>query len=171
MTKEEIYIHRINFFNDIIHILKRDLGELDKIFKQEKYMVQLKDEDFFTDPVYGELMCKIKHQFFGENFELLYSIWQVGDILKIGFLVSDEKLYNAFASNQITNMDIWNGEGNLTINERQGIFYDWSFKTKDLYGSYLNQEKYIMGVRHMHISLLKIIYNYLEQKHNLDKLF
>lgn len=163
MNKEDVFIQRISFFNDIIHILKRNLCELDTIFQQNTYLVPLNENNFFTDPINGELICKYKHQFFNQEFEMLYSVWQIGNMLKIGFLIRDETIYQAFAENHFESIDIWHGNGHLNIQERHGIFYDWTFQANELYQSYLNQETYIMGIRHMHINILRIIYQFLEK--------
>ncbi len=171
MTKEEVIEKRIEFFNDIIYSLQRKIGELDVYFQQDKYSIRPENKDFLVDPTNGELICNLSGSFFGTSFEVLYSVWQVGTLLKIGFLVKTEEVYEAFANDEQSEvLHVWHDKGNLTIKPLHGgIFYDWEFNVNNIYDSYLIQENYSMGIRHMHLRVLKTIYDYLEKKLNQFK--
>lgn len=41
------------------------------------------------------------------------------------------------------------------------ILYEWEFVVPDLLESYVKQEKFIIGIRHMHFRVLKLIFDYL----------
>lgn len=166
MDKETLIENRTEFFNDIIYSLKRKIGELDIYLEQEKYTYIPNDNSFLNDPINGELICSVKHNFFNQEFELLYSVWQVGTLLKIGFLVKTDTIFEAFAADEQDEiLHVWHDKGRLTIKPmHNGIFYDWEFDATNIYDSYQMQENYSMGIRHMHLRAMKTIYDFLERQ-------
>lgn len=163
LTKEELIENRSNFFNDIIFSLQRKIGELDHLFGQDSYQIIPKNEDFRSEPINGELMYEINGEYFNQKFKILFSIWQVGTLLKIGFLLKTPEIYEAFGQDQTSDiLYVWHDNGNLEIKSiHGGLFYDWTFNASNLYESYQTQENYIQGIRHMHLRVLRTIYVYL----------
>ncbi len=162
-TKEELIEQRTNFFNDIVFSLQRKIGELDQVLGQSSYQIIPKNEDFLNDPINGELMCEIKGEYFNRKFEILYSIWQVGTLLKIGFLLKTPEIYEAFGQDENSEiLHVWHDKGKLVIKDiHGGLFYDWEFDASSIYESYQIQENYSMGIRHMHLRILRTIYMFL----------
>lgn len=166
MDRKELLENRKQFFNEIIISLSREIGELDKYFEQDKYYIKPQKDSLLIDVQNGELICEVKGHFFNLPFNYLISVWQVGTRLKIGLLLKTEFLYKAFGLDEHSGfLDSWGKENLPEVNiVHGGAFYDWQFNAEHLYSSYMNQENYIMGIRHMHLKALKIIYDYLAQE-------
>lgn len=167
MDRSELLAKRKEFFNDITASLSRELGELDKYFEQDKYYIKPQKDSSLIDIPNGELIFEVKGEFFNNPFLYLISIWQVGTKLKIGLLLKSENLFKAFAfDDQSEVLNVW---GKDSLPEAKmihgGAFYDWSFNAEHLYSDYMNQENYIMGIRHMHLRALKVICDYFTQEH------
>ncbi len=167
MDRKELLGNRKQFFDEIIVSLSREVGELDRHFEQDKYYLQPNKDSLLVDVPNGELICEVKGHFFNIPFNYLISIWQVGTILKVGLLLKTEFLFNAFGTDQHSGfLDVWGKDNQPDIKIiHGGAFYDWQFNAANLYESYMNQENYIMGIRHMHLRASKIIYDYLAQEH------
>lgn len=167
MDRNALLENRKQFFNEIISSLSREVGKLDKYFEQDKYYIKPEKDSLVLDIPNGELVFEVKGEYFGTSFSYLISIWQVGTRLKIGLLLKNESLFKAFGlDDQSGFLACW-GKENLPEMSiiHGGAFYDWQFNAENLYSSYMNQENYIMGIRHMHLKALKILYNYLSDEH------
>ncbi len=56
--------------------------------------------------------------------------------------------------------ELWGEQNVPKIDISRGfIFYTWSFDSPDLYQNYLEREKFIFGIRHMHFRAMKIIHD------------
>lgn len=165
MDKKELLDNRKQFFNDIITSLNRETGELDKHFEQDVYYIK-PNKDCLIDVPNGELIVEVNGKFFDIEFKFLYSVWQVGTKLKIGFLLKTTELMEAFARDEQSEiLHVW-GENKAPLIKaiHGGVFYDWEFDATHLYDSYMSQENYSMGIRHMHLRALKTVYDYASQK-------
>lgn len=167
MNRTELLENREQFFNEIISTLSRDVGKLDKHFEQDKYYIKPEADSLILDVPNGELVFEVKGNFFDHSFSYLISVWQVGTRLKIGLLLKEESLFKAFGlDDQSGFLECWGKDSHPEVNIiHGGAFYDWQFNAENIYSSYMNQENYIMGTRHMHLKALKIIYDYLSEEH------
>lgn len=165
MDKEKLLTGRTQFFNDIVSTLTRPLGKLDQYFEQDKYYTNIDKDTLLIDVANGELIAELNGNFFGTQFRFLYSVWQVGTKLKIGLLVKTEEVFEAFGRDeQAEILDVWGNTKPSIKMIHGGAFYDWEFDATHLYESYMVQENYTMGVRHMHLRALKTVYDYLAAK-------
>jgi hypothetical protein len=167
MDRNKLLDNRKQFFTEIISNLSREVGKLDKYFEQDKYYVKPEKESLVMDVANGELVFEVKGEFFNTPFSYLISIWQIGTRLKIGILLKEESLFKAFGLDEQSGfLDCWGKDSRPEVNIiHGGAFYDWQFDAEQLYSSYMNQENYTMGIRHMHLKALKIIYDYLSEEH------
>lgn len=167
MDRNTLLENRKQFFDEIISSLSRDVGKLDKHFAQDKYYIKPEQDSLVLDVPNGELVFEVKGEYFNSPFSYLISIWQIGNRLKIGILLKDESLFKAFGlDDQSGFLDCWGKEARPEVSIiHGGAFYDWQFNAENLYSSYMNQENYIMGIRHMHLKALKILYDYLSEEH------
>jgi hypothetical protein len=167
MDRKTLLENRKQLFDEIISSLSRDVGKLDKYFEQDKYYIKPESDSLVLDVANGELVFEVKGEYFNTSFSYLISIWQVGTRLKIGILLKDESLFKAFVLDDHSGfLDCWGKDSHPEVSiTHGGAFYDWQFNAESLYSSYMNQENYIMGIRHMHLKALKILYDYLSEEH------
>ncbi len=162
MEKSLILEKRKEFFEDIVKNLSRDLGPFDKFWGHDKYYKPIDPKGVVMDAVNGELICEVKGDFHGKKFEFLHSIWQVGTILKIGFLLKTADCVPAFNLDEKSEiLYVW-GEKNavkIKIVDSDYLFYDWEFDATNIYKNYQEQERFIFGIRHMHFRVLRIIHD------------
>jgi hypothetical protein len=167
MNKEELLKKREIFFQDITEVMFREKSKINAIYDIEKYFVYPNKEDIFCDIKHGELIFITKSEYFGNPFEILLGVWQVGNKLKIGFHIKDkdQDLLTAIFQDEQSEFLYVFEDGKPNIKSIYGgVYYDWYFNAKDLYESYQNQETFIMNMRHLYLRVLNTIYNYYEKK-------
>lgn len=161
MDKEQVLKSRKEFFQEVIEILFISPIETDLFLNQDKYYIKPVREKIINSPEFGDLIIPVKGKFFSTKFTVNYSLWQVGTNLKIGISITDIDLQGAFVADQNDEIsELW-GEHNIPkIDISRGfIFYTWSFDSPNLYNDYLEKEKFILGIRHMHFRAMKIIHD------------
>jgi len=55
-------------------------------------------------------------------------------------------------------MYFWDNEPKQFIRGDK-MFYEWEFNVPNFYDSYLTQERYILGIRHMHFRVMRIVHD------------
>lgn len=176
MDKETLRIKRMDFFKEILDTMRLPPSKIDMILQQDKFYNPVDEENTFCDPKGGDLSIYIKGKFHEKEFNVYYSFWQLGDMLRIGVAVHDEELQGAFASDTHNEVFyIWGVKNEPRVDVAHScVFYDWEFEVKDLYDSYKNQEKYILGARHMHFRVMRILHDecqriyYLKSNNNSE---
>jgi hypothetical protein len=161
MDKEELIKTRTNFFKNILEQVRNPPSRMDSVLKQDKYYMPIDEENTFYEGEAGDLSICINGEFYGKNFNVYYSFWQVGDMLRIGIAVFDEDLQTAFTSdthNEIAYIWGLRSEPRIDISH-DCIYYDWEFDVPTLYNDYKGQEKYILGARHMHFRVMRILHD------------
>ena len=74
--------------------------------------------------------------------------------------MNDESLQGVFLADTHNEVQsLWNRVGPSIDVSHGCVFYDWEFEVPELYDNYKNQEKYILGVRHMHFRTMKVIHD------------
>lgn len=161
MEKEILIAKRKQFFDNILEVLKKPPSSIDMILQQDKYYVAPNLTKLTSVPESGDLAIFINGKFHEKEFNIYYTIWQLGDILKIGVAIYDQDLHGAFASDHHNEVFyIWGNKNDPRIDVAHGcVFYDWEFEVKELYDNYRNQERFILGVRHMHFRVMRIIHD------------
>ena len=165
MTKNELIEKRNEFFENIYHQISKPPSRIDNILQQEIYYKPLKQSNSFFDSEAGDFAICIEGKFFEKEFVIYYSLWQIGDMLRIGVKIEDEELQGAFAADTHNEVfHIWGQKNEPRVDVAHGsVFYDWEFFVPELYASYLNQERFILGTRHMHFRVMRIIHDECER--------
>ena len=172
MNKEELFKARNLFFDDILLQLNNSSSEMDVILNQAKYYVK-PSEKIVKNVETGDLAIPIVGEFFEKKFKLYYTLWQTGARLKIGVAIYDDEMQDVFEKDSHKEIDtIWPDCIPLVDIAHGCVFYDWTFDATNLYDSYQNLEKYILGVRHMHFRIMRIVHDncelfYLEKQKDL----
>lgn len=165
MDKATLFAKRKEFFEEILTHLQRAPTKVDELLSQDKYHIYPDMENTLSNPEYGDVAISIKGEFFGQKFNVYYTLWQLGDILKIGVALYDEEIQGAFTSDSHNEVFyIWGNKNDPRIDVAHGcVFYDWEFDVPNLYNNYKHQERFILGVRHMHFRVMRIIYDECER--------
>lgn len=166
MDKLVVWQKRKEFFESILENLFRKPNKIDLILEQAEYYVSPDiNETFFTEET-GDCAINTKGVYNNINFSFWYSIWQFGDVLKISMILDDSNIYGAVIEDYFEEVKfLWgkNNEPRLDVSHGK-VLYEWEFCVPNLYESYLNQEKFVLGVRHMHFRLLRMISDYCLSK-------
>jgi len=161
MDKAQLKEKRKEFFQEILEAMRRPPTRIDMVLQQDKFYKPVDEENTFFDPEAGDLAISIKGTFHEKEFNVYYSFWQLGDMLRIGVAIYDDELQGAFASDAHNEVFyIWGMKNDPRVDVAHNcVFYDWEFEVKDLYDSYRNQEKFILGARHMHFRVMRILHD------------
>lgn len=161
MDKATLKAHRMEFFKEILEAMRRNPNKIDMILQQDKFYKPVDETNTFFDAEAGDLAISIKGNFHEKEFNVYYSFWQLGDMLRIGVAIYDDELQGAFASDAHNEVFyIWGMKNDPRVDVAHNcVFYDWEFEVKDLYDSYKNQEKFILGARHMHFRVMRILHD------------
>ncbi len=161
MTKEELVAKRAKFFDAIMENMNRPPSRIDDILQQSQYYVKPNMEGSVTAPENGDVAISIKGKFFDKEFNLYYTLWQLGDTLRVGVAIYDDELHGAFASDHHNEVFyIWGSKNDPRVDVAHGcVFYDWEFDVPHLYESYKNQERFILGIKHMHFRVMRILHD------------
>lgn len=159
MEKEELISNRTKFFQNIINHLDSPPSRIDEILNQDIYYIKPDLNKLLFNPNSGDMVIPIDGEFHNKKFNIFYSFWQVGYTLKIGVALNEVDLQGAFASDTHEEVyDLWGVSNKPKIDVARGcVFYDWEFDVTNLYDSYRDQEKFILGVKHMHFRVMRVI--------------
>lgn len=168
MQELDLLKKRELFFEKIINIMFReDITSSEKLniedlFGISKYIKFPNKEEIFCKPEYGELVIPLRSEYFDKKFEIIYSLWQIGEELKVGFLIKQDSILDVLLNEKEVFEDMYDkSEYKLSL-KYDGVFAEWFFNVKGLYENYESQEYFIMRFRHMHINLLRTLYKNLK---------
>lgn len=164
-TKNEVLTKRKEFFDNIVAILSKEPVPIDRLLNQEKYYVSPNKNKTVLDEETGDLAIFINSDFFGKDFSICYTFWQYGETFKIGITIQTPELAMAIprdVKNEI--YTLWHintdNKTNPNFETVDNInFAKWEFNCKNLLSSYLIQENFIIGIRHMHFRIMRMIYD------------
>lgn len=165
MDKITLLAKRQEFFEEIMKHLNSPPSKIDQLLNQDKYFIYPDMNNSFLNPEYGDMIIQINGKFYDKDFNIFYSFWQLGDTLKIGIAIGDIDLQGAFASDAHNEIYyIWGTKNDPRIDVARGcVFYDWEFEVPDLYDNYRNEERFILGAKHMHFRVMRILYDECER--------
>lgn len=176
MDKETLIKMRTEFFENILEHIQRPPARIDMVLQQDQFFMPVDKEKSFYDASAGDLAICIAGKFYEKEFNVYYSFWQLSDMMRIGVAIYDDELQGAFASDAHNEVFyIWGMKNDPRVDVSHGcVFYDWEFHVPDLYQSYQNQEKFILGARHMHFRVMRILHDechriFLAKNRNIDE--
>lgn len=161
LTKENLIEMRTEFFKAVYEQIKKEPTRIDEILQQKQYYISPDLEQSFYDAEAGDFCICVNGEFFEKKFVIYYSLWQLGEMLRVGVKIEDEELQGAFASDTHNEVFyIWGMKNDPRVDVAHGsVFYDWEFEVPELYDNYKKQERFILGARHMHFRVMRIIHD------------
>lgn len=165
MEKEYVLKNREEFFNQIIEKMKEQPNDLDIFLNQADLHCPPLDSEIYSNHEYGDLKIPVEVNFFEKNYKIYYTIWHVGHILKVGVVLPNIELQIAITDDTYKEVEnIWGKDCKPTIEAAHQMFLlDWEFNEPNIFDSYLNQEKYILGMRHLNFRICRIIHDKLKK--------
>lgn len=155
-----VMARRAGFFRRILDSVSEAPSDIDQVMGQAKYFVRPLDSPRVFDARRGTLVFHVRPRFCDREFEFFYSIWQLGRMLKIGVILQGDLEQAPLIDWHHEMSDLW-AEARLDRQSRTGAtLYEWTFDVPDLYGCWLNQERYILGMRHCHFRMLRIVHDF-----------
>lgn len=164
-TRNAFTQRRRFLFDTILEACSRHVHESGVVMKQDQYYVPVSRSDAIIDAPNGELIFHVKAEFFDMDCSHTYSIWQLGDILKVGLLLKDglEQAFLVDWHNEIK--ELWNGASMKQFDRTGTTLYEWTFNVPQLYDHWKHQEAYVLGMRHCHQRILRILHDYAKMCH------
>ncbi len=168
MEKLELFEKRRQFFEHVLENINRDPIEIDKVLSQDAFYVKPDKENTFYAVESGDLAICVKGNFFEKDFSVWYSAWQFGDYLKIGVAFYDNDLQGILITDDFNESHyLWGNDISPRVDVSHGcVLYEWEFDVPNLYDNYKNQERFILGMRHMHFRVMRIIHDECRKLHN-----
>lgn len=152
-----------HFFQRVMEALKKKPSQVDVLFGQLENYVE--PRLFDEDVVLGSQVIEVSPNFYGEGDEsrYCYSIFITGDLIRIGVFIPSSKIISAPVHNEGRSdlLQAWNGAEFDVVVRGNGLMYEWAFTDFDA-RDWLNAERYVMGIRHMHYRLLGLVRSVVE---------
>lgn len=159
--KRKILLYdREAFYSRIINQFSLPPNAASIKFGQDELLNAAKIDSVMTDNDGGILYMEIGTRYSKIAGQHSYSLYLTGDLLRIGLLLYGglEKAPLVDWQNEI--QTIWPGCA-PDQQDRDGLtMYEWTFLLPDIYKNYATQERYILGLHHMHCRILRIIRDY-----------
>lgn len=167
IDKEQIHKIRESFFDSIIAIISEEPTKMDIFLDQQQYYVKPLEEEIYKNIAYGDLVVPVGGVFSNQSFKVWYSMWHIGERIKVGIMLKDVNLQEALISDHHKEINkVWGEDVQPSIDTTHGaILYEWEFSCPAFYDSYMYQEKFILGMRHMHFRVMKIVYDKFRSMH------
>lgn len=173
MTKEQVAEQcrqtrevREAFFEAIVDAINTPAGDIDRELNQSEYYVAPLMEQVISRADMGTLFIPFEiadKRNPEEIHRMAYSLFQSGDNLKLGVVFYDKSLYGAPHEDSEDEMKLlWDSEP-LAVVRGDGLMYEWSMQVPDLYEKWVRQERIILGMRHMHFRVMRIVSSQLEK--------
>ena len=167
MDKDVLITKRESFFNEMVTVLCEGASVFDKALKQDYSFAPPDAENVKNVAKTGNLLIPLEIEHDGKKYHLNISIFQVGNILKIGVITSHKELRNIFeldSSNEFSpaENEWWASSTPEEKHREDSILWEWTFSATNLYTSFQEQEHYIFGLRHMCVRLQNLIHRVLE---------
>lgn len=157
LQRQVVLQERKVFFDRILKSLTAGPNIADEKFGQDLLLVSASVIEKLVNLNTGILYSTIESTYEGKTGLHSYSLFLTGDMLRIGLLLYGD-LSNAVVIDWHNELQsIWPGCPPQQVDRLGLTMYEWTFLLPDLYTSYAVQERYILGMRHMHTRLLRII--------------
>lgn len=160
LARRKMLHERKTLFSHIITRLFMAPNVVDIKFGQDVLLKEAKITEQLVDLEAGILYLTVNSQYEGRAGQHSYSLYFTGDMLRIGLLLCGD-LANAVLIDWHNELQsIWPGCSPQQIDRKGVTMYEWTFILPELYTNPAVQERYILGMRHMHSRLLRIIADY-----------
>lgn len=98
-------------------------------------------------------------EFHGRKQHMWYSIYQMGEQLRIGILLDGEAAKAPVIEGQNEIEKLW-PDVLATCRDRAGVvMYEWEWQIPNFYKSWVHRERFAVGMRHVHFRMCRIIFD------------
>ena len=156
LTKEDVLRARADFFAEVLAALKTPPKAIDEKLEQGKYYHPPVDSSLIADADYGDFYIEINPVFGGHSWPLAYSMWQIGQELRIAIILQAHSEDAPWADPQEF-AELWPESSMGAISRGEKQFLEWRFQTPDFHTNYAVRERFALGMRHLHFRTLKAI--------------
>ena len=163
-SRRRLVARRQYFFNAMIESCCSHPDAASEVMEQKQYDVWAEKSTAIIDGASGILIFSIPAEFYGIDCHHTYSIWQIGDMLKIGVLLKNGLEQAPLVDIHREIGELWHDSSPRVIDKGQSTLYEWSFDVPKLYTSWDKQERFVLGIRHGKQRLLRIIHDYAKLK-------
>lgn len=163
-SKIELLTAREYFFKCIFKALVMEPMTVDVLFGA--------DTDYVTPQLlsmnveFGSMVIDVSPNFIGEGDEsrYFYTIAVMGNVLRIGIFMPVSKLLTlpVIDNHREQLFNVWNGAEFAVMERDLGVLYEWTFMNFDP-SCWANAEKYVLGMRHLHFCVLKLLHNMVRE--------
>lgn len=167
--KQFIAHQREIFFDEILAAIRLPPGEVDRIMGQDMYYAPPQEDGIILDAGWGNLVFTIAvKDDLNEVHKFMYSIYQIGIVIKIGILWSGYLKDVPQSEEDEIHEGFWQNVVKFVRSSRRGesVLTEWEFSEPELYLSWSRQETYVLGMRHLHFKVLKIVSNFIKKQLN-----
>lgn len=156
LTKDSVHIARGEFFEDVIRHLSAPPKPIDETLGQVKYYFDPKPEGLICDIEYGDFYIQIDPFFAGRVWPLAYSMWQIGEKLRIAVILQAHSEDAPMADPQEFN-DLWPNSTMHHMQRGTRLFLEWRFDVPGFHTNFALREEFSLGMRHLHFRVLKAV--------------
>lgn len=160
LKKRMLMHHRELFYSEILDRFYSPADTASIKFGQGPLLEGARVESKILENQSGILHMEIGTEYSGIKGQHAYSLHLAGDLFRISLLLYGglEKAPLVDWKNEI--QTIWPGCA-PDQQDRDGLtMYHWTFILPDIYSNYATQERYILGMHHMHCRVLRIVRDY-----------
>lgn len=154
------------FFEEIMKRFTAPIDTAGRKFGQAELLEAARIKTKIIDNNVGLFMLEVETDFSGFKGTHSYAMTLAGDLLKINLQLYGglEKAPLVDWQNEI--QTIWPGCAPNQQDREDLTMYEWTFFLPDIYENFATQERYTLGLTHMHCRILRIIRDYrILQKH------
>lgn len=149
--------HREHFFRTMIRDAMREPGEVDRLFGQHETWRRPSLEGVTIDG--QSMIVRIETDFHDSIQQFWYSIWQCGDFIKIGVVLSGSLVHAPILEGQDEISRMFS-DAPTEMQDRAGsVLYQWGWEVPGLYKDWGRQEHFIGLFRHLHFRICRIIHD------------
>lgn len=153
-TRDETLKEREAFFGWIVKDMTREASALDSLFGEASAFDPPNLNEMISEPEHGTLLLPCMAQTEGEPLAFAYSVFHCGSALKIAIMSKDKRLRNILDMDTSSSLiSVWQDVKPYEMGRGDWIFVEWGFEDLDVLESYIQQERYVLGLRTLHMRL------------------
>lgn len=160
LSRRRMVARRGYFFAEMLQICRTAPDAASAVMGQDSFDFSAEEDGAVIDAENGILIFNIPASFYGKDCRHTYSIWQIGDDLKIGVLLSDGLDLAPVLDVHQEIQTLWGQTPPSLRNKAGSSMYEWSFTVPTLYDSWIEQERFVRGMKHCKMRILRILHDY-----------